>query len=240
MGEGTAVTIRGEKIVTVLAVLGVLVGFAQAREKDHSADYQVGTFSSTGTISDGSYANCSGGGCSAYSAAHNIHYVSTADGVYAIEAPTSVAGTMLVGMMSGGNAPTIHKGWFMDNLHEGDKVLFAAKCKTYRNNHTSCQFWLPNPDKTGKEILTVGGFSPAVAKTNTSQLCGTGKLSASVEAQVCNAAPAPAEQPQPQPAAATSQQPQAAIRPAVQQAPQTPACQTVVTDANGNETCQQQ
>ena len=26
-------TIRGEKIVTVLAVLGVLVGFAQAREK---------------------------------------------------------------------------------------------------------------------------------------------------------------------------------------------------------------
>ena len=155
--------------------LGCLVGLAQAREKDHSADYQVGTFSSTGTISDGSYANCSGGGCSAYSAAHNIHYVSTADGVYAIEAPTSVAGTMLVGMMSGGNAPTIHKGWFMDNLHEGDKVLFAAKCKTYRNNHTSCQFWLPNPDKTGKEILTMGGFSPAVAKTNTSQLCGTAR-----------------------------------------------------------------
>ena len=236
-------TIRGEKIVTVLAVLGVLVGFAQAREKDHSADYQVGTFSSTGTISDGSYANCSGGGCSAYSAAHNIHYVSTADGVYAIEAPTSVAGTMLVGMMSGGNAPTIHKGWFMDNLHEGDKVLFAAKCKTYRNNHTSCQFWLPNPDKTGKEILTVGGFNPAVAKTNTSQLCGTGKLSASVEAQVCNAAPAPAEQPvepvaQPQPTAATSQQPRAVIRPAVQQVPSAPACQSILTDANGNETCQ--
>jgi hypothetical protein len=93
-------------------------------------------------------------------------------------------------MMTGGNAPTIHKGWFMDNLHEGDRVLFAAKCKTYRNNHTSCQFWLPNPDKAGKEILTVGGFTPAVAKTNTSQLCGTGKLSASVEAQVCNAASA--------------------------------------------------
>ena len=54
-------TIRAEKIVTILAVLGVLVGLAQAREKDHSADYQVGTFSSTGTISDGSYANCSGG-----------------------------------------------------------------------------------------------------------------------------------------------------------------------------------
>ncbi len=258
--------IRSERIVTVMAVLGLLVGFAQAREKDHSAAYQVGTFSSTGAISDGSYASCSGGGCSGYSAAHNVHFVNTADGTYAIEAPTSLAGTMLVGMMSGGNSPTIHKGWFMDNLHEGDKVLFAAKCKTYRNSHTSCQFWLPNPDRADKEISTVGGFSPAVAKTNTSQLCGTGKLSASVEAQVCDAAPAPAEQPaaaisqQPQavtgpavqqapqapasapaeqPAAATSQQPQAVTRPALQQTPQPPACRSVLIDANGNQTCEQ-
>jgi hypothetical protein len=180
-------------------------------------------------------------GCSGYNAAHNVHFVTTADGVYSIEAPTSVAGTMLAGMATNGNAPTIHKGWFMDNLHEGDKVLFAAKCKTHHNNHTSCEFWLPNPDKTGKEIMTVGVFSPAVAKTNTSQLCGTGKLSASVEAQVCNPAPAPEEQSatQPQPASATSQQPQAVIKPAVQQAPQAPACKSIVTDANGNETCQQ-
>ena len=257
--------IQAEKIVIVFAALGALVGVAQAKEKDHSADYQVGTFSSTGAISDGSYANCSGGGCSGYSAAHNVHFVNTANGTYSIEAPTSVAGTMLVGMMSGGNSPTIHKGWFMDNLHEGDKVLFAAKCKTYRNSHTSCQFWLPNPDKTGKEIATVGGFSPAVAKTNTSQLCGTGKLSASVEAQVCNA-PAPAEQPaaaasQPpevatgpavqqappappsapaeQPATAASQQPQAVVKPAVQQAAQAPACKSIIIDANGNQKCEQ-
>ncbi len=234
-------TIRAEKIVTILAVLGVLVGFAQAREKDHSADYQVGTFTETVKADDGAVSQTSSGGLLGGSAvrtsnlSHNVHNVSTPDGVYSIEAPTSVAGLILAP-----NSNLTHKGWFMDNLHEGDKVLFAAKCKTYRNNHTSCQFWLPNPDKTGKEILTMGGFSPAVAKTNTSQLCGTGKLSASVEAQVCNPAPTPAEQPQPQPAAATSQQPQAAIRPAVQQAPQTPGCQTVVTDANGNETCQQQ
>jgi hypothetical protein len=236
------VTISADKIATALAVFGLLTGFARAKEKDHSADYQVGTFSSTGTVSDGSYANCSGGGCSAYSAAHNVHFVNTADGVYAIEAPMSMGGTMLAGMMTGGNAPTIHKGWFMDSLHEGDKVLFAAKCKTHHDNRTSCEFWLPNPDKTGREIMTFGGFSPAVAKTNTSQLCGTGKLSANVEAQVCS--PAAAEHPaqpaaQPQPAAATSQQPQAVIRPAIQPDPQGHACQSVVTDANGNETCQQ-
>jgi hypothetical protein len=227
--------IRAAKLVTVLATLGVLIGLAQAKEKDHSADYQVGTFSSTGAISDGSYASCSGGGCSGYNAAHNVHFVNTVNGTYSIEAPTSLAGTMLVGMMSGGNSPTIHKGWFMDNLHEGDKVLFAAKCKTYRNSHTSCQFWLPNPDKTGKEFATAGAFSPAVAKTNTSQLCGTGKLTASLEAQVCNAAPTPAEQP----AAAISQQPQAVTVPAVQQAPQAPPCRSVLIDANGNQKCEQ-
>jgi hypothetical protein len=263
--EGTVVMTRAERIVTVLAVLGVLVAFAQAREKDHSADYQVGTFSSTGAISDGSYANCSGGGCSGYNAAHNVHFVNTSSGTYSIEAPASMAGTMLVGMMSGGNSPTIHKGWFMDNLHEGDKVLFAAKCKTYRNSHTSCQFWLPNPDKAGKEIATAGAFSPAVAKTNTSQLCGTGKLSRSIEAQVCNTAPAPEEPPaaainqqlqavttpavqqapqvpEPAPAgqpAAPSQQPQAVVKPPVQQAPQAPACKSVVIDANGNQKCEQ-
>ena len=90
-------TIRAEKIVTILAVLGVLVGFAQAREKVHSADYQVGTFCPRKLSGDGSYPNSSGGGCSAYSAAHNVHYVSTADGVYAIEAPTQWQALCLLG-----------------------------------------------------------------------------------------------------------------------------------------------
>jgi hypothetical protein len=62
MEEETAVKILGDKLVMGLMVLGVFVAFAQAKDKDHSADYQVGTFSSTGTISDGSYASCSGGG----------------------------------------------------------------------------------------------------------------------------------------------------------------------------------
>ena len=64
-GEGTAVTIRGEKIVTILAVLGVLVGFAQAREKDHSADYQVGTFTETIRRTTEQILNCLRWGCSA-------------------------------------------------------------------------------------------------------------------------------------------------------------------------------
>jgi hypothetical protein len=109
----------------------------------------------------------------------------TPEGIYLIESPTSLAATMLVGMTNGGNSPILHKAWFMDSLHAGDKVLFSADC----NKHNACRFRLPNPDDPAKEIATNGAFEPAVAKTNATSLCGTGKLSASVEAQVCGQAP---------------------------------------------------
>lgn len=178
-----------------IAITAALILFtvSLASAKDHADQYQAGTFSSTGRLDDGSYANCSGSGCSSYSAGHNIHYIVTKDGVYSIEAPVSVAGTMLLSMASNGNSPTVHKAWFMDQLHEGDKVLFAAKC----GKHNRCEFWLPNPDKVGKEIATLGSFEPAAAQTNTAALCGTGKLAAGVEAQVCNPPAAPAQEPPP-------------------------------------------
>lgn len=107
--------------------------------------------------------------------------------MYAVEAPVSVGLTMLGAMVSNGNAPTVHKQWFMDQLHEGDKVLFAAKC----NKHNNCQFWLPNPDKIGKEISTVGYYRADNAGTNTTTLCGKGKLRPEIEAQVCPTGSAP-------------------------------------------------
>jgi hypothetical protein len=41
-------------------------------------------------------------------------------------------------MMSNGIAPDVHKSWFMDQLHEGDKILFAAKS----DKHNRCEFKL--------------------------------------------------------------------------------------------------
>ena len=160
----------------------LLASFVVAREKP---PYEVGTFMSSRQVSDGTYstASCGSFGCngSAYNAAHNVHLVSTPDGIFSIEAPISVAGTILLGMVSNGNSPTLHKAWFMDDLHEGDKVLFSAKC----GKHGRCTIRLPDPDKPNKEILTLGFFFPAIAKTNTTVLCGTGRLTADVEAQVC-------------------------------------------------------
>src|ERR1017187_10122781 len=180
------------KVTPFVVLFLLLASCAIARNKP---PYEVGTFMSSQQVSDGSYstASCGSFGCngSAYNAAHNVHLVQTPDGVFSIEAPVSVAGSILLSMATNGNSPTVHKAWFMDNLHEGDKVLFSAVC----NKHNRCTIRLPNPDNANKEILTLGFFFPAIAKTNTTVLCGTGRLTADVEAQVCtqgNAPPPPA------------------------------------------------
>jgi hypothetical protein len=245
-----------------VSILIVVIGLSITTwAKDHSSDYQVGMFKSTETASDGTYstASCGGFGCSgsAYNAHHNFHLVETKDGVYAIDAPTSVTGTVFASLATNGNAPTIHKAWFMDDLHDGDKVLFASKC----GKHNFCQFWLPDPSKTGREILTTGRFAPAVAKTNTTSLCGTGKLSAAIEEEVCKTpgepqAPDAADQssdtsnPESEPAPTTAQpSPRPTVKPVVQVVPvqhpvapkQSPPsqsqCRSIMTDSAGNTTC---
>ncbi len=175
-----------------LVVLVMFVCAVSAFAKKDKPAYQVGVFQSSTQVSDGTYssASCGSFGCSgsAYSAAHNVHMVTTPEGLYSIEAPISVAGTFLAGWASGGHAPTIHKAWFMDSLHEGDKVLFSAEC----NKHNRCTIRMPNPDKPEKEFVTEGFFFPTIAKTNATSLCGTGRLTPAVEAQMCSSTPAPA------------------------------------------------
>ena len=173
---------------TPLAIaLTVALSFTPAFAKqDHASEYQAGTFSSTGQLSDGSIAQCAGGYCSTRGASHNIHYVRTDDGMYVIQAPINVAASIVTAYFTYGLAPTVHKEWFMDQLHEGDKVLFRSKC----NKHGDCQIWLPSPDKQGYEYRTLGYFRPDHAQTNTAALCASGKLSAAVQASVCSVKPA--------------------------------------------------
>jgi hypothetical protein len=169
-------------VKVVLSAITILtLAAASAYAKDHAAEYQAGTFSATGQLSDGSIAQCNHGNCNSRGAAHNVHYVRTDEGMYIIEAPISVGASLLEAYATAGIGPTLHKEWFMDQLHEGDKVLFRAAC----NKHNDCQFWLPNPDREGKEYRTLGIFRPDHAQTNTSALCRSGKLRPEVAAQVC-------------------------------------------------------
>lgn len=169
------------KYVKIAVVLALVISTASAFAGDHAAKYMAGTFSSTGQVTDGTYLNGQGRGVVSKTAGHNVHFVSVPEGTYAIEAPSAVGKTVLLGALTNSAMPMLHKQWFMDQLHEGDQVLFAAKC----DKHNNCEFWLPNPDKQGSEIHTQGDFRPNVAKSNTASLCGKGKLSPAVEAQVC-------------------------------------------------------
>ena len=193
-----------KSLIAAIVITLALVGSALAKDnrRDHSAEYQVGTFVETQRVDTGSVSQGGSGGLfggrnvRTQNLGHNAAVVSVPDGQYTINQPFSVGAAML-----GGSTVDPHKAWFMDQMHAGDKVLFAAKC----NKHNDCQIWVPNPDKTGKEIMTDGRFEPAVAKTNTNALCGTGKLTADVEAQVCTpqAAPVPDQTPAPEAAPQT-------------------------------------
>jgi hypothetical protein len=165
-----------------LALTLALSCTAFAKDKDHISEYQVGVFVETQQVDTGSVSQrgsgglFGGGNVRTNNLSHKVSVVSVPSGTYTIDQPLSIGA-----MMFGGGTVDPHKSWFMDNLHPGDKVLFATKC----NKHNHCDIWVPNPDKVGKEILTFGEFEPAVAKTNTNALCGTGKLAADIEAQVC-------------------------------------------------------
>jgi len=177
------------KAILIVLVLA-LIGSAFAKDHDHSAEYKVGTLQSTEQIDTGTFTSCDHG-CMSQSTGHNVHYVVNDDGAYVINAPTSAGLSFLQGMLVSPNLPDVHIQWFLDDLNVGDKVLFAAEC----DKHNNCHFWLPKPDQLGKEYHTTGLFRPRIAKTNTNQLCGTGKLTPAIEAQVCNqppVSPAPA------------------------------------------------
>ncbi|RSL18459.1 hypothetical protein EDE15_4033 [Edaphobacter aggregans] len=169
------------KFAKTVIMFALALSTASAFASDHAASYMAGTFSATNKVNDGTYSNGLGRGIVTQTAAHNVHYVSTSDGTYAIESPTAVGKTILVESLTHTAMADIHKQWFMDQLREGDQILFAAQC----DKHNNCTFWLPNPDKVGKEIKTQGQYQPNVAQTNTTALCGKGKFSPAVEAQVC-------------------------------------------------------
>ena len=191
--------------IAAIAITLALVGSALAKDnrRDHSAEYQVGTFVETQRVDTGSVSQGGSGGLfggrnvRTQNLGHNAAVVSVPTGQYTINQPFSVGAAMF-----GGSTVDPHKAWFMDQMHAGDKVLFAAKC----NKHNDCQIRVPNPDKPGKEIMTDGRFEPAVAKTNTNALCGTGKLTADVEAQVCTPQTAVTPEPPPTPSEIAAEQ----------------------------------
>lgn len=170
----------------------VLVASMSLFGKKVAPAYEIGTFQGSGDFSDGVFISGDGGNNSeSHEARHSIHTVVTPEGLYYILAPIRMASSVAVGMLTNGLAPIVYKQWFMDNLHEGDTVLFSATC----NKRGFCTIRLPDPKNPQKVIQTHGSFRPTVAKTNIDKvnaLCGTGKLTSDAEAELCPMAPIPA------------------------------------------------
>ncbi|MGA3079309.1 MAG: hypothetical protein ABSG56_37220 [Bryobacteraceae bacterium] len=183
-------------LFSILFMVLVVASMSMSFGKDKPA-YEIGIFQASLQASDGNYSSGNGGFSESHNVGHNVHLLSTPEGLYYIDAPTNVGLSVLSSMATNGHSAAAHKQWFMDDLHEGDKVLFSAAC----DKHWNCRIRLPNPENPEKVIATNGHFKPASAKTNTTNaLCGTGKLTPDAEAQLCpEAPPAPIEPPAPPP-----------------------------------------
>jgi hypothetical protein len=167
----------------------VLIASMSLFGKKVAPAYEIGTFQGSGHFSDGVFISGDGGNSESHEAGHGINTVVTPEGLYYIHAPINMASSVALGMLTNGVAPVIYKRWFMDDLHEGDQVLFNATC----NKRGFCTIRLPDPHNPQKVIKTFGSFRPTIAKTNeVNALCGTGKLTPDAEAELCPMAPIPA------------------------------------------------
>jgi len=134
-----------------------------------------------------------------------IHLLHTDAGDFRVEAPVNKGLSILSALVAasannGYAAQTFHNRWFLDTVPSGTKVLFAAGCarpgKKHPNETVRCQFWFPDPDSSNHEYATLGDFTPYITGNGSNMqntanvLCGTGKLNAATEAQIC--APIPA------------------------------------------------
>jgi hypothetical protein len=213
------------KIIPCIAVATALLsvsalGFAEdGKVYKHASEYQVAILDQNLRVATGSDvtlgrnttdAKLGGGG-------QGIHLLHTDAGDYRVEAPINKGLTILsaLGSSTRNPAQTFHNKWFLDKVQTGTKVLFASECakpsKKHPNEAVRCTFYFPDPDSSDHEYATLGDFTPFAAGdgSNTQKtantLCGTGKLRPEVEAQLCEAKPAPIPAPEaPAPAAAST------------------------------------
>lgn len=209
--------------------------------KDHSGEYQAGTYLTSNVASDGTITDnfncgsatlgstvCSGG---AHANGVVVYQIQVADGIWNLETMRQATDSMQRRVF---NSEPVHfkaeKNNPLDLLKNGDKVLFRAESHR-KLNGTEHDIFIPFAADPNKEAKFVGWFTPAIVKSqpqppsdNVKAMCDAHKLSPALEKQLCETSTGaePVAQPQtalPQAAA----QPQAILPQAVQtQTPQPP------------------
>ena len=195
------------KLLIALITLAPLALSAQDKTYKHASQYQIAILDQNVSVYTGNDQTLARSQTDAKLGlvGQNIHILHTDSGDYRIEAPVnkgmSVMSVLAAGMVDRPYAAqTIHNKWFLDNVQQGTRVLFAASCSEPNRKHPSetvrCKYWLPDPDSTTHESETVGDFTPRIAgdgsnaQKTANALCGTGKLNPATESQLCNHAKA--------------------------------------------------
>jgi hypothetical protein len=163
--------------VSACAVALLMSVSADAKKpKAHGGRYLLGTVVEQKAVAGGTIEHCYMGNCTTVPISSRITHVKTDEGIYTVAQPYRIP-------LSG---PTEYIPWFVTDLHDGDKLLFGVSCSASNN----CIYWVPEPGNPDREIKSEGRFHPFRAKDNTRALCGTGKLSAELEATLCQSAKA--------------------------------------------------
>jgi hypothetical protein len=184
--------------------------------KDHSNDYQVGTFISATAVADGTITSTlHGDGTTVagdvYSNQVGVYKIKVADGTWFVTTLTQNQDSMLRGM---GMTPTHFKSEKanpLDSLKNGDRVLFRLHERHYLNGKFTLMA-IPYADRPNKEVEFSTRWVPDVAAAtsqkptdNVKAMCDAHKLSSELEKQLCVESPAVAE--------AQRQAPQAVAQP---------------------------
>jgi hypothetical protein len=185
-----------KKFIAIALLSLALVGSAFA--KDHSNDYQMGTFISATAVADGTITSTlHGDGTTVagdvYANHVGVYRIKVADGTWFVTTLNQTQDSMLRGM---GMTPMHFKSEKanpLDGLKNGDKVLFRLHERRYLNGKFTLMA-IPYADPPDKEVEFSTRFEPDVApakpeKTtdNVKAMCDSHKLSAELEKQYCSA-----------------------------------------------------
>jgi len=192
--------------VALFILLGGITGI-EAFAKDHSSEYQMGTFISSSAAQDGTITSTlHGDGTTTAGAVFAnqiaVYKIQVADGIWVLNTYTQNKDSMIRNM---GMTP-VHlkseKSNPLDVLKNGDKVLFRVE-KHRLLNGVETSIFIPFADNPDKEFRFIGYFTPSIplasqpakATDNVKAMCNARKLSPELEKQYCQPVTTPSEVP---------------------------------------------
>jgi hypothetical protein len=190
------------KAIVIIAVIALSL-FGSAFAKDHSNDYQVGTFISATAVADGTFTDaihCVPGATSTVCSGNagfnslSVYRVRVEEGTWMLETSRQVGDSMSRRVLGFENTHfRKEKANPLDSLKDGDRVLFRVEAHKKLIGGTDHEIYIPYADKPGKEAKFYGWFmpfSPAPGPPpkptdNVRAMCDAHKLSPELEKQLC-------------------------------------------------------